>query len=233
MLADHKCQELWYLLRQVRGAERAPTTQDTIRYRREAEGHVGSDEKLYRLDWVRGRKRADGDAKGVADGILGCGQDATEKKLRMQLMGPEDPTVDEDESCEGRWRGYVASYVMVHASEWVPSASSCGPAFLKRCVLYKYRRERVCGLGAGNADRTTIIRNVQDGGEEGVRDGVVRETRGLGVQIRRGSYKLAYEAGTEDALWRTRGRERARWLGERAGLREEERRRLFSRVLSR
>ncbi|EIW64077.1 uncharacterized protein TRAVEDRAFT_32917 [Trametes versicolor FP-101664 SS1] len=184
VLADHKCQELWYLLRQARGAERAPTTQDTIRYRREAEGHVGSDEKLYRLDW-----------------------DATEKKLRMQLMGPEDPTVDEDESCEGRWRGYVASYVMVHASEWVPSASSCGPAFLKR--------------------------NVQDGGEEGVRDGVVRETRGLGVQIRRGSYKLAYEAGTEDALWRTRGRERARWLGERAGLREEERRRLFSRVLSR
>lgn len=87
--------------------------------------------------------------------------------------------------------------------------------------------------GAGNADRTTIIRNVQDGGEEGVRDGVVRESRGLGVQIRRGSYKLAYEAGTEDVLWRTRARERARWLGERAGGREEERRRLFSRVLSR
>lgn len=29
------------------------TTHDTIRYRREAERHVGSDDNLYRFDWVR------------------------------------------------------------------------------------------------------------------------------------------------------------------------------------
>lgn len=149
MLADNKCQELWYLLRQARSAEGAATTHDAIRYRREAERHVGSDEKLYRLDWVR-VWYANGDRKSVADGVPStCAQDATEKKLRIQLMGPEDPTVDEDESAEGRWRGYVASYVMVHPSEWVPSTTSYGPVFLKRCVLDKYRRERVCGLGQG------------------------------------------------------------------------------------
>lgn len=53
MLGDNKCQELWYLLQQARSADRA-TAHDTIRYRREAERNVGSDEKLYRLDWVRG-----------------------------------------------------------------------------------------------------------------------------------------------------------------------------------
>lgn len=89
--------------------------------------------------------------------------------------------------------------------------------------------------GAGNADRTTIIRNLnaQDGDEGGRGDGDVREERGLGVQIRRGSYKVQYEAGTEDVLWRARARERARWLAERAGGREEERRRLFGRLLGR
>ncbi|KAI0375440.1 hypothetical protein BV20DRAFT_960592 [Pilatotrama ljubarskyi] len=53
VLADHKCQELWYMLRQARNAEKAARMHDIIRYRREAERHVGSDEKLYRLDWVR------------------------------------------------------------------------------------------------------------------------------------------------------------------------------------
>ena len=53
MLGDHKCQELWYMLQQARGGDKA-TTHDIIRYRREAERNVGSDEKLYRFDWVSG-----------------------------------------------------------------------------------------------------------------------------------------------------------------------------------
>ena len=51
MLGDNKCQELWYLLQQARGAEKT-TMHDTIRYRREAERNV-TDEKLYRCEWVR------------------------------------------------------------------------------------------------------------------------------------------------------------------------------------
>ena len=62
--------------------------------------------------------------------FFACGQDAASKTLGIQLMGSEDPSVDEDESAEGRWRAYVASYVMVHPSEWV--AGGCGPVLLKR-----------------------------------------------------------------------------------------------------
>ena len=53
MLGDNKCQELWFLLQQARSAD-AVTMHDVIRYRREAERNVGSDEKLYRFDWVGG-----------------------------------------------------------------------------------------------------------------------------------------------------------------------------------
>ncbi|KAI8981231.1 hypothetical protein BD414DRAFT_492058 [Trametes punicea] len=184
VLADNKCQELWYLLQQARGTEKTATIHDLIRYRREAERHVGSDEKLYRLDW-----------------------DATSRKLRMQLMGPDDPTVDEDETPEGRWRAYVASYVMVHPTEWIPAgASNYGPAFLKR--------------------------NMPDGGDEG-KDGSVHAESRMRVQIQRGTYKMLYERDSEDVLWRRRGREALRTLSERAVAREEERRRLFGRLVGR
>ncbi|KAI0324037.1 hypothetical protein GY45DRAFT_1314444 [Cubamyces sp. BRFM 1775] len=184
VLADNKCQELWYMLQQVRNGEKASTIHDTIRYRREAERHVGSDEKLYKLDW-----------------------DGATKRLRIQLLGGEDPTVDEDETAEGRWRAYVASYVMVHATEWVPvGASQVGPAFLKR--------------------------NMPDGAE-GEKDGVVHREGELRVQVQRGTYKIMYERGGEDVVYRRRGREGARTLGERAVGREEERRRLFWRGVGR
>ena len=49
-------------------------------------------------------------------------------------MGPEDASVDEDESGVGRWRAYVASYVMVHPTEWMPNGSGYGPGYLKRYV---------------------------------------------------------------------------------------------------
>lgn len=49
--ADSKCQELWELLQVTRKVDTL-TMQDVIRYRREAEQHVGSDENLYRIEWV-------------------------------------------------------------------------------------------------------------------------------------------------------------------------------------
>ena len=51
VLSDNKSQELWGMLQDARKAERL-TNQDMIRYRREAERHVGSDEHLYRIEWV-------------------------------------------------------------------------------------------------------------------------------------------------------------------------------------
>ena len=49
--ADSKCQELWELLRWTRKQENT-TVRDVIGYRREAGQHVGSDENLYRIEWV-------------------------------------------------------------------------------------------------------------------------------------------------------------------------------------
>lgn len=53
VLSDNKSQELWAMLREARRAEKV-TIQDMIRYRREAERHVGADEHLYRIEWVSG-----------------------------------------------------------------------------------------------------------------------------------------------------------------------------------
>lgn len=51
VLADQKSLDLRSLLEGVRSTE-DPTNRDIIRYRREAETNVGSDEHLYRVDWV-------------------------------------------------------------------------------------------------------------------------------------------------------------------------------------
>lgn len=54
VLSDNKSQELWMMLQDAHKVERL-TNQDMIRYRREAERHAGSDEHLYRVEWVAAR----------------------------------------------------------------------------------------------------------------------------------------------------------------------------------
>ncbi|KAJ7242561.1 hypothetical protein B0H12DRAFT_1132175 [Mycena haematopus] len=55
IVGDNKCQELWTLLQSAHAsAENAGMSDaDIVRYRREAERHVGQDDHLYRLEWVR------------------------------------------------------------------------------------------------------------------------------------------------------------------------------------
>src|SRR5579872_5593913 len=71
--------------------------------------------------------------------IIHCSQDARLKSLKIQLVGEEDPSVDEDEGGVGRWREYVASYVTKHPTEWIWTLDgkklSGGEPFLSRyCV---------------------------------------------------------------------------------------------------
>ena len=73
----------------------------------------------------------------VLTGITGVGQDAGSQTLSVQLTGAEDASVLEDESAQGRWRAYVASYVMNYPTERVPSGSA--PVLLRRCVSVKLR----------------------------------------------------------------------------------------------
>ncbi|KAA1467807.1 hypothetical protein DENSPDRAFT_770847 [Dentipellis sp. KUC8613] len=114
IVSDHKCQELWQFLRRARNKDKF-TRQDIIRYRREAEHHVGSDDNLYRVDWD---------------------QDA--RRMSVQLVGADEASVDEGVTEVDRWREYVDSYVMDHPTEWVgrrgAGAKETIPIFVKRCV---------------------------------------------------------------------------------------------------
>ncbi|OBZ68377.1 Paired amphipathic helix protein pst1 [Grifola frondosa] len=175
ILADNKCQELWYLLQKARSAE-TTTAHDTIRYRREAERHVGSDDNLYRFDWVRWA------IEDTSDAVDWCG----------------DPSVEEDSTAIGRWREYVATYAMVHPTEWMQGGKSCGAVFLRRCVM--------------DATESVI------------------EENSMGMLVDGISYKLLYEAGKEDVLWRRRRREETVVLRGRAVVQEEERRRRLGRM---
>ncbi|KAL0951709.1 hypothetical protein HGRIS_008384 [Hohenbuehelia grisea] len=110
VLSDNKCQELWTLLQQTTQNAETITNQDIIRYRREAERHVGQDDLLYKIQWVR-----------------------EAKALRIQLTGANDPSVDCDGSAKRRWREYVETYVMVHPTEWVPEIKKdVSPIYLRR-----------------------------------------------------------------------------------------------------
>ena len=58
--------------------------------------------------------------------------------MRIQLLGTGDASTDEDSSAVGRWREYVATYVLKHPTEWLPAMGERRkrgpPLFLKRCV---------------------------------------------------------------------------------------------------
>ncbi|KZT08526.1 uncharacterized protein LAESUDRAFT_648466 [Laetiporus sulphureus 93-53] len=178
IMADNKCQELWYLLQRSRG-ENSLTLHDAIRYRREAERHVGSDDNLYRVDW-----------------------DGQSKRLLVQLVGATDPSVEHERTARGRWKEYVATYVMEYPTEWMPARRASGmPLFLKRCVAAISVRK----------------------GEAVARVGMLR------VVVRTGTHKLLYEAGGEDVVWRRRGAEEEAALRRRAAVRGDERQRWLSR----
>jgi paired amphipathic helix protein Sin3a len=51
ILSDYKCQEFLFLIQNVRSLD-GMSNQDIIRYRREAEGLVGAEDPLYKIEWV-------------------------------------------------------------------------------------------------------------------------------------------------------------------------------------
>jgi len=191
------------------------TIHDVIGYRREAEQHVGSDENLYRFEWVCFISMCTTGVSCVTKFIVRQ-QDGRLKVLRMQLIGDEDASVDEDEGGIGRWREYVASYVTRHPTEWISTSDgkkmSGGEPFLSRYVA-------VTGLQAARILKA-IIRNVASRDEEGVR---IESSGDLGVRIVGGKYKMLYEAGTEHTLRRVVGGAEGAQLEHKARQRREER----------
>ncbi|KAF8665510.1 hypothetical protein AX16_000524 [Volvariella volvacea WC 439] len=172
ILTDNKCQELWSLLQSAANSE-IITNQDVVRYRREAERHVGLDDHLYRIQWIREKK-----------------------SIRVHLIGTDEPSVETDHLPTGRWKEYVNTYVMTHPTEWLPvPKKESAPVFLRR------------------THRLT--------------EGAIPPSMDLGTRIRINvpNYKILYESGTEDVMWRRWNKEEAVILEERARVREEERKR--------
>ncbi|KAL0581071.1 hypothetical protein V5O48_000964 [Marasmius crinis-equi] len=108
IISDSKGQELWSLLQSAHNSE-SLTNQDFIRYRREAERHVGQDDHLYRVQWFR-----------------------ETKTMRISLMRGEDASVGGEGTGHSRWREYVDTYVMEHPTEWIGTGFSTETVFLKR-----------------------------------------------------------------------------------------------------
>lgn len=56
--------------------------------------------------------------------------------MKIHLLSVNDPSTDEDSSAVGRWREYVATYVLKHPTEWTPGQGRTkgrrGPLYLKR-----------------------------------------------------------------------------------------------------
>ncbi|KAI6031526.1 hypothetical protein BKA83DRAFT_26748 [Pisolithus microcarpus] len=146
VVSDSKCQELWALLRDVRRVD-VPTNQDMIRYRRESEKHVGSDEHLYRVEW-----------------------DGHSKKMYIELLDADDPSVGGNQTAVGRWQEYVDSYVLWQPTEWVPSQ----------------KRERSgCAVFLRKHATTDEMPRVRPGWDT------------MRIRISPGTYKLHYEAESD------------------------------------
>lgn len=174
IISDNKCQELWTLLQAAQNSDRL-SQQDIIRYRREAERHVGQDDHLYRLQWVRESK---------------C--------IHVSLVGADDPSIPTDGLAISRWQGYLNTFVMTYPTEWLPAAHTKekrSPVMLKRCVR-------------ANSDSIASTTKIE---------GYMK------IRVRLPTYKMVYESGSEDFLWRKRGAEEWRVLEERDRARKEER----------
>ncbi|KAG7452216.1 uncharacterized protein BT62DRAFT_926424 [Guyanagaster necrorhizus] len=148
IIGDSKCQELWSLLRSAQHTN-SITNQDVVRYRREAERHVGQDDHLYRIQWMRGTKM-----------------------VRVQLMAPEDSSVEGGRDAVSRWREYVNTYTMRHPTEWIPTEKETSSrVFLARSIR-------------NSADGTAVS-------GEGM----------ISVRISVPTYKIVYEGGSEEVLF--------------------------------
>ncbi|KAG1839224.1 hypothetical protein DFJ58DRAFT_812844 [Suillus subalutaceus] len=171
LLSDNKCQELWILLQQTRKMD-ALSNQNMIRYRREAERHVGADEHLYRFDWHR-----------------------SSKTMFIQLVEPDDPSVNGDGAAINRWREYLDSYVLRHPTEWLSQPKREGKVFLRRHMTID---ESPRGTSSWDS---------------------------MSIRVSLGTYKMFYESSAEDVYVRPRSQDEEKVLRERGKVREEERKR--------
>ncbi|KAF9525755.1 hypothetical protein CPB83DRAFT_859047 [Crepidotus variabilis] len=107
VIADPKSQDLLEHLKRERLLA-APTTQDRINSRRNAEKVLGPDENVFRIDWL-----------------------AESKMITFQLIGKDDSSYDDTEVLTGRWQAYIDAFVSGESTDGV-SQNHVRRPFLRR-----------------------------------------------------------------------------------------------------
>jgi paired amphipathic helix protein Sin3a len=107
-LPDPKTKDLIEILKRERAIV-APTTQDHVNSRRNAEKVLGPDENLFRIDWVLAP------LSSLFQEILAdwVPQVPDSKMMTIQLLGKDDLGFGDSEVLTGRWQAYVDSFVSV------------------------------------------------------------------------------------------------------------------------
>ncbi len=123
--SDGKCQDLVALLEKDRAREHT-TPRQQIAYRMEAEGAIGVDDALYRIEWV-----------------------PDQKTISVQLLGKEDLTLDDAHADPRRLHSsWVASYALPSATEGV-GAQVTAPVLKRNKALVASAEE---DKGAGEVE---------------------------------------------------------------------------------
>ncbi|KAI0275262.1 hypothetical protein BC834DRAFT_840132 [Gloeopeniophorella convolvens] len=163
-----------------------------------------------RQDIMRYRRAAEHHV-GADDNLYRVEWDGDARMLAIRLVGAGDASVGDGGSAVARWREYVDSYVLESGTEWATTAAAAAAA-----------------SGRGRQGRHLTSSSSDDG------SAAMRSEGGLGVRVSLGTYRLFFEAGSEWAVWRTRGAgsESAAGLARRGQQREEERRRRLAGMLT-
>ncbi|ODO11875.1 hypothetical protein I350_00659 [Cryptococcus amylolentus CBS 6273] len=115
IVGDLKSQELHALLQRDRANPRT-STKNQIAYRMQAEGVLGGNEGLYKMEWLPGKEN-----------------------LTIQLLSEEDRTVDDADNHQERWAQYIESFALTHPTEGLQKRVD--PPFLRRNVAKTQERE--------------------------------------------------------------------------------------------
>ncbi|KAH9179056.1 hypothetical protein EDB89DRAFT_2217542 [Lactarius sanguifluus] len=109
---DPKLEKITKLLWDERRLE-APTVEDHRAFRQQAEGILGPEENLFRVDWL-----------------------PESKMLTFQLLSKDGSSLDDAEVLSGRWQAYVEGFVSETETPGVPTSKVRRP-FLRRSLPTK------------------------------------------------------------------------------------------------
>ncbi|KAK4050893.1 hypothetical protein OIO90_004869 [Microbotryomycetes sp. JL221] len=187
--SDSRCQDLVSLLEKDRERDNI-TIRQQIAYRMEAEASIGSDEPLYRIEWLR-----------------------EHNTMTIQLLGKEDLTLDDAYgSDEKRHVSWVASYALTSATEGV--GAQVKAPFLKRnrALVDEYDSQEFVmspGLEAKVVSNDYVLHFVAN-----TEDSMYRKKSATFSELEAGTNE---DKAEEDVPYTVRRKERfERWLRESA-----------------